>query len=110
MGAFFRTKPYHLHLQYRGGRSDGVNGSTFIYRNTLFPIFFVILKVIKKGKVSEKIIRLTAQVWAVFFTIFVSEVAISTVIMKVLTGMFVLVTTSMTKLRAMRLLSKRLIY
>ncbi len=50
--------------------------------------FFVIFKVIKKCKVSAKIIRLTTQDWAVFLTIFVVKFAISIVLMKVLMGMF----------------------
>ena len=72
--------------------------------------FFVIFKVIKKCKVSAKIIRLTAQDWAVFFNDIRCKIRYIYSIDEGVNGHVLLDMIYVTKLKATKPLSKRLIY
>ncbi|RLI34547.1 hypothetical protein DRO66_08630, partial [Candidatus Bathyarchaeota archaeon] len=68
------------------------------------------LSLVRKIKVSAKIIRLIGLIWAGSFKmIFIAEVPKSPLLMMVSTGAFVLVTISAAMLTSLRIILKRLI-
>jgi len=70
----------------------------------------LLLSLVRKIKVSAKIIRLIGLIWAgSFMMIFIAEVTKSPLLMMVSTGAFVLVTISAAMLTSLRIILKRLI-
>ncbi|MEE8571056.1 MAG: PKD domain-containing protein, partial [Candidatus Bathyarchaeia archaeon] len=70
----------------------------------------LLLSLVRKIKISAKIIRLIGLIWAgSFIMIFIAEVTKSPLMMMVSTGAFVLVTISAAMLTSLRIILKRLI-
>jgi hypothetical protein len=83
--------------------------------STLIGVFYflpaaLLLSLVRKIKISAKIIRLIGLIWAVsIMMIFIAEVTKSPLIMMISTGAFVLVTISAAMLTSLRIILKRLI-